>query len=294
MRVYLFVGILLAAACGDGKTGPASRGEQIPNPGGLDFPAAPLEGPGGVTGDTAPETVTSAIVLAAPVLPAGFTAVTQRARLTGGGVDLVLTPVRLAATAAADAVATAVTAGAYTLTWLDETGAPSAFTTSVTVRADRVTRVALGSVLVAPESAVQTGRLGVESLVYRIAQGGQTLKTVAAPLNAAVDLPPGAFQWHAQGAAGELPPITLDAGTGLLRHEWGSVYVRKNALDAVVIATADGTTLIPAAADGVEYLLPATTQSQGCMVYLGIVNQLTTNTITLCQDAVLHFELNAR
>lgn len=290
MRLYLLLGVLLAAACGDGKTPPANRGDQLPNPGGIDLPAAP-GGPGATTGGTAPGTTTSSVVLSAPALPAGAGLVPLRARLTGNGVDVLLTSARSGAAGAAPAT---VTTGTFALTWLDQTGAPTAFTTSVVVRANQVTSIPIGTVLVAPESAVQTGSLGVEGLVYRIARGGQTLLTVAAPLNAAVDLPPGPFQWFGQGTGGELPAVTLDAGTGLLRHEWGSIYVRKDVADDVVIAGAAGATLFPETADGVEYLLPATTQTQGCMVYLGIVNQLTTNTITLCQDGVMHFQLDAR
>lgn len=292
MRVIVLLGVFLLAACGGGQTAPTSRGDTGPaSTCCIDLPAAPVGSPGATPGGPAPGATTSAVVLVAPDLPAQATPVPLRARLTGPGVDQELASVRAAA---AEGAATPVSAGTYMLTYLDETGAPTAFTTSVAVRASQLTRIALGTVWVAPESAVQTGSLGVESLAYRIAQGGQTLKTVFAPLNAAIDLPPGAFEWFGQGTDGELPALTLDAGAGLLRHAWGSIYVLRRAAGSVVITGAAGPTLVPAAANGVEYLLPATTQTQGCMVYLGIVNQLTTNTITLCQDGVMHFQLDAR
>jgi hypothetical protein len=245
----------------------------------------PAGAPGGVTGS---------IEILAPAVPGAGTVVRLQAQLSGG-----------AATGATALVTSAlggerrapqfVAPGTYTLTYVDENGAPTTFQTSVAVGAGQAAVVRVGAVQVAFSSAVHTDRTGTQALTYRIGNGGAVLRTVRADLGTTVILPPGAWTWAAVGGGGdELPGITLNVAPALVSREWGSVFVRKRAGDAVSLRTATGLVVLPQASDGVEYLLPATDQAHGCMVYLGIVNQLTTDTITLCQDAVLHADLRTR
>lgn len=241
---------------------------------------------------TAPSSVTGSVELLGPALPAQAAVVRLRARVDVGSATGVTTVTSMHPGEALRSVA--VPAGTVTLVFLDETGTATPFSTQVRVAAGGTAVVTVGSVRVSPASVVHPERAGTQALTYRIGQGSDTLENVHADLNTVVDLPQGTWEWSGRAQGGELPPVTLTVAGRLVDHEWGSVFVTKAPADTVTLRSAGGLVLYAQTTDRVEYLLPATNQTQGCMVYLGIVNQLTTDTITLCQDAVLHADLRAR
>lgn len=298
MRRLAFAILCFAASAGCGPD-TADQPRRSPRPGAaagetaLPLLPLPITSPAGVT-DAAPGGVTGAVALVGPAVPERTALVRLLARLGAGASSAVTT---LTATHPGEALApAAVPPGEFTLTYLDENGLATGVNTSVTVTAGQTAVVRVGAVQVSPASAVRDDRTGSQALVYRIAQGTQTLKRVRADLGATVVLPPGEWTWTAQAASGgELAGIgvTVPAGA-LVTREWGSVFVRKNAVSTVALQTPAGLVVFPQTTDGVEYLLPATDQAHGCMIYLGVVNLLTIDTITLCQDAVMHVELRTR
>jgi hypothetical protein len=294
-KVYLGIGILLfvLAACGDGSVDPRNRGSQSRPPLPSDLPLLPPGAPGDVT-DTPEGTGDASFSLLGPTIPDGVVVVRQRVRLTGG--DGTTFEVESTHPGEGGDASVAVTAGTYTVDFLDENGEATGLQETVTISSgdDAVLRV--GSVWITPESAVQPDRVGAGALQYRLAtQSGVTLRTAPGALNTVIDVPASQpLQWFGLGVDGELPPVTFNPGTGLQPVEFGSIFVRRDLIDDVQIRAPNGVTLFPETSDFVEYLVPSTTQTQGCAVYFGVVNQLLTQTFTLCSDAVNHVLFDAR
>lgn len=283
---------VMFAACGDGNE-PVRRssGGQLPPGSGALLPLPiPGESPGGATTPTE-DTGNTFFDLIGPALPAGANVISLRATLTStGGQVFVVSSVHLETQFAP----TPVSAGTYTLTFLNENDTPTTFTQSVVVSPGIANTLSIGSVLVDPSSAVQPARIATASFPYAIGITGATLKTVVPTLNTVIDLPAQSFAWQGIGVTGLIPLININAGTTLLTRQWGSVLILKEISDTISILSSNGALIFPATVDGVEYLLPATPQSQGCMVYLAIINSLTTRTLTLCSDGILHIILNER
>ncbi len=287
--VFLSLGL---SACGDGdETRRRGSGASLPPGSGAQEPL-PLPGESPGTGTSATNVTGNTFFdLVGPALPVGATVIPLRATLvSSSGQSITVTSVHLESQVAP----TPVSAGTYALTFLDENDAPTGFTQSVTVQQSISNRLPIGSVYIDPASAVQTDRVATVSFPYAISSTEGTLKVVVPNLATVVDLPPRAFSWQGIGSTGFIPPVVIDAGSALLTREWGSVLVLKNSTDRIAIYSSNGSVIFPETIDGVEYLLPATPQNQGCMVYLGVINNLTTRTITLCSDANLHVILNER
>jgi hypothetical protein len=292
IKLCVLLSFVLTACGNSGEIKPPKRGSAI---GGTNTGAPqplPLPGrtPGATTGTTTPATGTF-FDLVAPAVAAGTTVIPLRAALVSStGSIFLVTSVHTGTTSAP----TPITAGTYSLIFHNENDGATAFRQTVTVSPGVQNRFLIGSVLVDPNSAVQASRTATVSIPYQIQSTEGTLKTVIPNLNTVIDLPPRAFDWVGIGSTGFLPAFSVNAGTTLLTQTWGSIQVLKDPTDTISISSSNGTSIFPETVDGVEYLLPATPQSQGCMVYLGIVNLLTTRTITLCTDAISHVVFNER
>ncbi len=216
--VSLAVLAVLLAACGDNAE-PVERRQGST--------VGPIEGilprPGGTPDENGGEEVTdtTTVVLSGPILPAGSNLIPLRARLThdATGNTTILQSTHVART---DQAATAVTAGTYTLTYLDENGRDTNFTERVTLRNDRRNDIAVGGVWVSPASAVVPERQGTESLTYELSSPAEgVLKVVSADLGTLIAVPPVELEWAALGNTLALEPLDLDAGSSLLELEFG-------------------------------------------------------------------------
>jgi hypothetical protein len=285
--LLLSVVLLLTAACGPIEFTPPPGDTPGDQPGG---PGVPGVGERIPLGEITPPEGGTFFDLIAPPLPAGAKAVPLRARLDSGTHKFEVSSVHVTDGTWAG---TPVTAGSYTLTYLDQAGEDTPFTEAVQIAEGEAVHVVVGSVWVGPSSAVFEERVTAEALSYRISDGVHTLKQVTAPANAVIDLPQGGWQWHGQTSGAEFEPLTFEVGPDILHAAWGSIFVRKAPTRIVDIQAADGRTLFGNTQDLTEYLLPARSQVEGCHVYRGVIDQLTIRQITLCTDVDPHFELSA-
>ncbi len=187
---------------------------------------------------------------------------------------------------------TRIAPGDYELTFLDDQGNATLFTERVTVNERRQTLVRLGAVRISPQSRAFAEAVTVSTLNYRVGRARDTLVRFRGDIDRFVHLPPGQWEWYGQGSEGELFPLTLGVEAGrVLNLELGSIFVGNN-YPLVVLEDAVGQVILPRMNFQTEYLLPATTQTEGCFVYTARFPQtLTPRRLQLCSDANPHVRL---
>lgn len=287
-RLFLLL-VTLVAACGQAQTGITRRPSQgVPATGDL-----PLAGNAITIGTLKPPSGGTYFDLLAPPLPAGATAVPLQAKLAGPGGTYTLTSFHVTGPTWKG---TPVTAGTYTLTYLNEGGVASSYTRSVVVAPGEANYLVVGAIWVSPLSAVNAERIATQGLNYEISGAKGLLKTTATNANSVVSLPPGNWLWSALGInGGRLEALAFESNETITPFEWGSLYVRMNPVyQTLSLQSASGVMLYPGLTDRTEYLLPAAAQVYGCRVYRAIFNLTTTITRTLCSDGSDHEIINVR
>lgn len=224
--------------------------------------------------------------LIAPPLSAGMTAVPLKAKLSGVNGTYTITSVHLTNGSWSG---TSVTAGTYSLEYLDEAGLPTGIKDNVTVLTGDANFKVVGGVWVDPSSAVAAGADAVEGLRYDIDVDGIRLKLAEADLNVVVDLPKGTTTWTPVGSSDARGiPFALDVDERIQPYVWGSIQTKFDSRFQVSLSDAKKNILFFPLRDGAEYLLPAEPQASGCRVYYLTVDTKSVYSRTLCTDTSAH------
>lgn len=287
-RSYLLAALLLSTACASEPL------ETVRNTGARDYGGdlgigSGVAKPVTIGTISAPQDGTYFDLIAPPV-PAGATIHPLKARLTGGGGTFTLTTIHVNN---GTWTGTPVPAGTYTLTYLDEADNLTALQEAVTVTDGMANYKIISGIMVDPASAVATDRTGVQALAYEIVAGNNYLKTTKADLGVIIDLPSGDTTWTPMGVSGDRGlPLSLSAVESLVSVAWGSIQVKFRAGQTLVMQDSQDALLFGPLESGVEYLLPALPQTQGCRVYEILVGYGAPYTRTLCSDATAHILFN--